>query len=331
MFEEVAASLEAGRILDVCSDAFELGPSMASVFAPDVLDGKTTALGKVYSVLENYVSNGIASQTIQSTAVAIAALFFFIATIELGMQERLTLDIFIKHFAKFAAAVFLIINSSVIFSAIIDFGGGMTQMVGEFGKAKKERSDQDKADLKKDREDEIVDAIVVYSLSNRTLEDKNAAVEKLTPKFAENINSLGEAFTAIITVSILGGVLTLASKALLIICYVVAFTRLLEMFIRGAFLPIAFALMSDDGWKGAGGRYVRKFAAVCSQGAVLTMIGNLASAIITTVVLASVGQLGGTTGFDGALGFLMIILGVSVAIVSIMYKSIGIINDVFGA
>ena len=41
------------------------------------------------------------------------------------------------------------------------------------------------------------------------------------------------------------------------------------------FFPIAMGLMSDDGWRGAGGRYLKKFLAVCCQSAVLVVIGGL--------------------------------------------------------
>lgn len=127
-----------------------------------------------------------------------------------------------------------------------------------------------------------------------------------------------------------------ASLAIKVLVYVIAFTRLIELCARGCFIPIAAGLVSDDGWRGAGGRYFRKFLAICSQSAILVVIGKIASYALGTIgnsILTNLPSLvtAGTMGILNIGGQLAIMIGIGIAMVSVMFKSIGIVNDAFGA
>ena len=311
---EVYGSMEADLIIDILSDINSLGTSMASIFAENPSEDGGEAITSVQTTINNITSSSLTTGTMESVALAIAILFFFIATIELGMQERLTLDYFIKHFAKLGVACFFIFNASTLYDSICDFGGGLTTLMAT------NYITSDKGGGPKTND---TVAKVVRELGNKEGVSDDTR-EELAKQCSGEVTNFFDFIGKIFSTFLLGKILSFVSKGLLIICYVIAFSRLLELSIRGAFLPIAFALMSDDGWKGAGGRYIRKFVAICSQGAVLVAIGNVASMIISKVI-ASIG-----TGGD-IMQLFVILIGVAIAIVSLMFKSIGIINDVFGA
>ena len=100
------------------------------------------------------------------------------------------------------------------------------------------------------------------------------------------------------------------------------------------FFPIAMGLMSDDGWRGAGGRYLKKFLAVCCQSAVLVVIGGLCAYLMRTLaqtVISNIQNTGGEVNLTLLVGNFSLMLGVGVAMISAMMKSIGIVNDMFGA
>ena len=109
-------------------------------------------------------------------------------------------------------------------------------------------------------------------------------------------------------------------------------------------MPIACALLSDDGWRGAGGRYIRKFIGICAQGAVMVVIGQLTGGIMGAIcssmkssmrakVDTAIANAGTKPGFGLVIDIVestVAIVGIGVACVSLMFKSIGIVNDVFG-
>lgn len=106
----------------------------------------------------------------------------------------------------------------------------------------------------------------------------------------------------------------------------------MEMSVRASFMPIAFALLADDGWRGAGGRYIRKYLAICCQSVVLCMIGGLHSIAFNKLILVFNTNIAEGGAADGSVpGAMLFMFGLSFATISLMFKSIGIVNDVFGA
>jgi hypothetical protein len=123
------------------------------------------------------------------------------------------------------------------------------------------------------------------------------------------------------------GIINILCMALSVVTYFIAFSRIIELCVRGAFLPIGLSLMSDDGWHGAGGRYLKKFIAIVCQGAVLVAIaqitGKIMEAFMTNIM----------TNFTlgNATSSILMMVCIGIACVSVMFKSIGITNDIFGA
>lgn len=224
-----------------------------------------------------------------SVGLAIAILFFVMALIELITTERFTLEFFIKFFGKLAVAMILIVNAQPLAEGIVKFGEGLQETI-----------------------------VVSVEGENYVDEVRKTAYDA---KYNEIMNTPGLSLIAVIMDSLTLLLINMITWVLEAVVYLIAFTRLLEMGVRGIFIPIAIGLMSDDGWHGAGGRYIKKFLAICSQGAVLVAIGVITETAMRQTLIVK----------DGMAPNILIVLGLAFASISLMFKSIGIVNDVFGA
>lgn len=241
------------------------------------------------------ISNGVAG-----IGCAIAILFFMISLIEFAMSDRLTIESFVKFFAKVAIPLFLIPLSATLCSKLIDFGTGISQT--------------------------IIDTLNATTVDAKSLESfgLNLAQAILDEKSFKGITG---ALFAMLSYGIEGLILKLVSLILVGIVYIIAFSRILEMGVRMAFMPIALGLIADDGWRGSAGRYIKKFLALASQSAVMVVIGVVYNRISTTPMTAIINKGSCIPGLSD----FVIMIGLAIAVVSIMFKSIGFINDVFGA
>jgi len=65
----------------------------------------------------------------------------------------------------------------------------------------------------------------------------------------------------------------------LIICY----TRVVEIYARATFAPIALSDFFHHGFQGAGWRFLKSFLAVCLQGAMILVISMIYTALFTGI------------------------------------------------
>jgi hypothetical protein len=294
--DEGAAYYAAVKYSEIFSNCFELGSKMASVFSTT---GGDTMVSRVTEAIESIADK--IGKSMEGVGIALAFLFFLIALLGLAQTERLTMEFFIKFFAKLVVSLAVIL---LLFDGN-DFGSkGILTICREFGTALSEQV----ADGLDSEGQAIYDTETLYTSFLQQIKDGD-------------VNKWSLIFNSMLTAVPIG----LVSWALLIITYMVVFSRLLELTVRGTFMPIAVAMIADDGWRGSGGRYIRKYLALCAQGAVLVMIGQL-----TTMVMA-VASRDMATDAGNLGGYIIIVVGISVACVQLMFKSIGIINDVFGA
>lgn len=103
-----------------------------------------------------------------------------------------------------------------------------------------------------------------------------------------------------------------------IICY----TRIIEIYIRAAFAPIAFCDFFQNGFQGAGWRFLKAFLAVCLQGAVIVAI-----AAIYTAVMPIVFNMDNDPTFFDVMGRYLAILA---AAVMLMFKSLSLTKEFVG-
>lgn len=251
-------------------------------------------------------------EPLQAVGAAIAMAFFLIQLLELTTQERFTIEFFIKFFGKLVISIALILACKTITEQLWNFGEAFTSLINKnYTTVTANTTLGNSSEALKDK---------LNDNSQEGNSDKQQFIDAAVNEY-KDVNTI----SLILEFGVVGLVLYLMSLILIIVVYIVSFTRVLEMSVRAVFMPIAFALLSDDGWRGAGGRYIKKFIAICAQGAVLILIGEVSS----FAILTSMTTVGSNNG-----NFLMSIvidLGIAYAGISMMFRSIGIINDVFGA
>ena len=270
-------------------------------------DGTTqiaTVSGQVHSTVTETVLPAL-----QGVGYAVATLFFLLGLIDLLRNERLTTEMYIKYFINLFAAIFFISYSPELYTTILNFGNALGSKVAEV------------FELASDAWTIPTREQITTTILERS---------KLKSDVAGHLDIWGTMFQSFL----IGAPVYLICLVLKLVTYMIAFSRLLELAARGTFLPIGFAMITDDGMRGAGGRYLRKFIAICAQVAALVVIAG-----ITTLIFGTIGQgitdnilaADATWDIPDLMGQIVVMVGVGVASISVMFKSIGIINDAFGA
>lgn len=268
-----------------------------------------TVLNNIWTSLDGGVKSCI--EALQPVGLALCMLFFIISLLELAMSERMTMEYFIKYLSKLVIGVAAVYYAPKIWEVVVEFGDALGNLVKG----------------------------LPFSVNSSSLEDIQT---QLSDGLAESFSKMTLQTGAAIWIGLmlvcfaLFPIVGICGVGMTVVAYIVAFSRVLELCVRGVFLPIACSLLSDDGWRGAGGRYIRKILALSCQGAVLSIIGLVTSNIICLAGSHMVTDFA-EVAFDGlfdCVGTLMggfaLILGVGFACISLMFKSIGLVNDVFG-
>lgn len=287
------------RIKGVISSLAGLGGCMKDIMSmssssDDVFGGGDFA-ATINASVEGVVTSGI--EALAGLGITIAIIMWIVSIVELAMQDRLTPEMLIKSLAKLVFAASLCDIASILYSGIVEFGDSLgTDIANVFGGLGLEGFTGD-------------------TLPSDTEANLRAALDE------------SNWVTIYIDVATMLLPIYFAQLVMMAIAYVIQFTRIIELNVRAIFLPIAFGMLADDGWRGAGGRYIRKFTAICAQGAVLICIGCMTSSIMSAALLAVIGNLNDLTALSNGL---VMVLGVGIAMMAVMFKSIGIVNDVFG-
>ena len=271
--------------------------------------------GGIMGILQTYLKEGVRTGMLglQSFGYAICTMFFLIQLLELAMSEQFTLEYFIKYFSKLVVGYIAVFYAPEIYDKLVDLGNALADIVKDITLL----SEYDGPTV------DIQEAL--YNTFDQTTQTAGAGAAVLLL-----------VFSILMIVPML-----LAALCEFVIVYIILATRLFEMAIRGLFLPVAMALLSDDGWKGSGGRYLKKFLAICAQGSVLVLIGKLSTMAQTYATIAQAQGLGQaspatTTGealliILDSVKILCVAVAIAAAAISIMFKSINVVNDVFGA
>lgn len=291
------------------SDAFESMSKMGDIMQGILTSSSTGNVATITQVFSDFLENvrSMVVEPLKVVGIALALMFVIIAIFQLAMEDRMNPEIFVKHFAKFGLAMIAITYSDTLIDYIMQFGNALGNWAG---------------------------GLSLGGGATGTIPSKldmcNVFYSGLEAGLCEQ---WGLFFDAILNGAIVG-IVALVMEA---VAYLIAFSRMIELSVRAAGMPIAMGMLADDGWKGTGGRYIKKFVAICSQSFVLIMIAKVTTGIMATsmcsvltsmqsIVLSGSGKLLSTM-----MGGIVISLGVGFSSVTIMFKSIGLINDMFGA
>lgn len=268
-----------------------------------------SSIGRISNSLNSLATS--IGDVMEPIALAIAVLFFFISLIEFAMSDRLTIESFVKFFAKLAISIACIFFCSELTSGIEQFGNAFSTFIVE-------------------------NANLGTSLSDGTMSLTSDVTAWEDAMVASVINSgddlsLGKGIGLMLEAMLPYALMSLVGLVVGAILIIISFSRFLELSLRAAFMPIAVALIADDGWRGAAGRYIRKFVAICAQGALLTVLMNILQGGIPICFGWEITATGINFNNINLFVSMTYVIGFAIAVVSLMFKSIGIINDVFGA
>ena len=303
----------------------QLGDAMGEVVSGD----SSTIIGTVNNMIGSKVETFF--PVIQSFAFAIAMMFCLFHIVDLAASERLNLETLVKTFGQLGLAIGLIAATPTFFTKIQELGVAIANLTGSHfatsGDVLFENSDQ--------LEERLLNIFHDAVHEHQSL--IGDVIDAITLD-AFDINVMGKCFLLCGACLVTTVPTILFALAMLVCVYMVGFTRIVELNIRGAFLPVGLAMLSDDGFKGAGGRYLKRFIAVCCQGMVIAFIGALYhimyGASINNIV-DTFESLDSGAGVPAILGQIMgnqvVIFGVGIACISALFKSIQLTNDVFGA
>ena len=279
-------------------------------------------LSSVFNTLLTNVENSIVP-TMASLGMAIAVVFWLIGFIEMVTEDRMSPEMFMKSFAKLAVSIGLCTYAREITHAIRELGDAIAATVKDKSSGLG-GTDDINLDIFS-----FFDDFNFYDMFQMTVDGDPMGLDEYAKYMATNnpdTNFLGIFGFALAILPII----LIVCLVMICVCFIIQATRILEIGVRAAFLPLAFGLIADDGWRGAGGRYIKKYLAVCSQGAVLILIGRLTVTLMTSVVENTLQGDALTSIYMFSYGTTLCV-AVGIACVSVMFKSIGFINDVFGA
>ena len=184
---------------------------------------------------------GAISVGLQPLAGAICCLFMLINLVELAANDKFTLEMFMMFFVKVALSLALIKATP----SLIELGNAVS--VEASATVDKFTDSYSSSDSLDDELQSIAD-----DLSADTGDGKVNALTNVAIRASLGMSQLG----AFIVSLFVGTVLI---------------SRLFELALRGAFMPLAMGFISEEGVKGASMRYLKQYLAVWLQGPAISV------------------------------------------------------------
>ena len=291
-------------------------------------------LANVKTMLHNAVigngSNGWISW-VETIAFAIALSFFMISIITAAMGERLTPEQMVHQGAKLALTIAGVMWAPAILETIVEFGEAFGDIFAGINITMNGGSG-DTIDSAVNKWHAVMDSIYLRT-------DEQLGIDGL-------FHGVGHSLALFLYTGV-AIVLTMLIIPIIEICMIfVQITRYIELYVRGTFLPISFGLMADEGWRGPGGRYIRKIMSIACQNAAIMVTLNVTGVMLNTVLGGEIvkcvdaisGKINNATigplikELGGVLPDIVVIgLVICVAGIAFMFKSIQVMDDLWGA
>lgn len=296
-------------------------------------------LQSLKTTLESLVINTLMPAT-AGVGLAIAVVFFLISIIGLVTEDRFTPEFLVKFFAKLAIAIAVILWSDAILKTMIEFGDAFGNMFSNVSRNVNLGLNETTADEAYNTYASTVIAFV-QTATGYTFEGNIETAEgKWKKTGGADVVGLIYCIGMALSMNFSSGLIIMFSciliPALQGAIMFVQLSRYIELYARGAFLPIAGAVMSDDGWKGAGGRYFKKLFALCTQSAAISLscviISVCEQAYLADALVEAANSAAGPVAIIGV-GPKIILMGgiIAIAGIAFMFKSLNLMNDLWGA
>jgi hypothetical protein len=190
------------------------------------------------------------AESLVPLAMCICALFFIIALVELGASERMNLEIFMKFFIKLALGI-LLINST---PNLIELGQAFDSTA---------QTAIDSA-FQKDSGTKTKDNTDYSAIASEYAGDDKGFFDYVTFWLSIKFGKLLSFFVSLMIGAII-------------------ITRMFEIAIRGAFMPLPMGFVTEEGTRAGAFRYLKQYIAVWLQGPAMKILFALQPAISAAV------------------------------------------------
>lgn len=227
---------------------------------------------------------------IQPLATMMLFIFFMLAVIDKLTDEHFTLNTFLRQVAMLLIA-----------KGLMEHGLELTQYIYSAGLS-------------------LLELIGADSIKNIT--SQSATLQKLVDNYIGDtwgIKLLRSIYTFIILLFPY-----LASLVIEILVKVLCYSRLIEIYLRFIFTPVALADFYHSGLHSTGWRYIKNFFAIAIQGGIILAIAVIYSALYQ-------GVFGAMLKDDmGLMSFIGLYFAFAVSAVMLMFKSLGFAKELMG-
>lgn len=251
-------------------------------------DSDLNIFSHAYDIVREIYETGV-----QPVAVMLLFIYFMLAVVDKLSSENFTWEQLWRQMAMLLGSKFLIDHGFDIMEILFNIGVNFAYNVSESGAA------------------EAIDTGMTATEMLTTFQTSLGLDKGILKILAPIIM-----FMYLLIPWIFSFILGMAVK---IVCY----TRVVEIYLRAAFAPIALTDFFHSGFQGTGWRFLKSFFACCLQGAFI-----LAIAVIYSVLMNSAfEQFGDSLSFWESIG---LFLSIGCASVMLMFKSLGLAKEMLG-
>ena len=251
-------------------------------------DSTRNIFSHAYEIVREIYETGV-----QPVAVMLLFIYFMLAVVDKLSSENFTWEQLWRQMAMLLGAKFLIDHGFDIMEILFNIGVNFAYSVNESGAA--------------EAIDTGMTATEMLSQFQTSLGLDKGILKILAPVIM---------FMYLLIPWIFSFILGMAVK---IVCY----TRVVEIYLRAAFAPIALSDFFHSGFQGTGWRFLKSFFACCLQGAFI-----LAIAVIYSILMNSAfEEFGQSLTFWESIG---LFLSIGCASVMLMFKSLSLAKEMLG-
>lgn len=227
-----------------CNPHFSLSRIAVEVYRIANLKGKLPDASSDFSLIK---AGQQMYDVMKLAGLMLIILYFLIEILDEVQADHFTVEHLIKKLITLAVAILVLEEGGKLFGYIIELG------------------------------DAFLDDAALASIST-TPDNITELYNELTKDEGGFLSSILKMITSlgVILEGLIGYLLGLVA---LLVGYFVSFSRFIEILVRFAFAPIGMAQLVSGGAKGAGMRYIKKFASAVLQGAVCVMTFGAATTI----------------------------------------------------
>jgi len=229
----------AQKALNSCFELYFKLSDFSTAFSDDYgIMPKLVLVGNEFKVVDGAIDPLI--EVGSSFGVCFALIFMIIGMVDTYMQEKMSLETFIKPFLQYFGTVALLINARTLIAALWSFGFLLA------------------AQIKNVTGDGSMAAAVEVSLTGDM-------------SFGAIFGLLIGSFVIMVLAAVLGLIIRLCA-------YIANFSRMIEAAVRAVGVGIAIGISADSSFKQGAVRYLKKFLAVSLQGGMFAAIATIYTA-----------------------------------------------------